>query len=122
MFEKPQNLRDALELIRMLEHLFGSLSRSNEQVPWRGVELTLRQIALSIVDSMEECASMASGCANQPAVAQPQGAFCAQVKPAAKADEKDTTDTSAGRFRSRPTVVDRVQSSPVSGYKSKSFE
>ena len=129
MFEKPQNLRDALELIRMFEHLFGSISRTNEQVPWRGVELTLRQIALSILDSMEESAP---GCyAAQPAApSQSQNSFSPQgasytKKPsegqAAQAEEKETTDTTQTRFRSRPTVVDRVQASPVSGYKSKSF-
>ena len=116
MFEKPQNLRDALELIRMLEHLFGSVSRTNDQVPWRGVELTLRQIALSILDSLEECTS--GGYAGQPAASYAKKSSDSQ---AAQADEKDSSDTGPGRFRSRPTVVDRVQTSPVSGYKSKNF-
>ena len=116
MLEKPQNLRDALELIKMLEQLFGSISRTNEQIPWRGIELTLRQAALSIVNAMEGCPSLKSSCAGQ--LIQPQGVFCAQ--PEVK-ENKETMDPA--RFRNRPTtVVDRVQASPVSSeYKNKSF-
>ena len=134
MLEKPQNLRDALELIKMLEQLFSSLSRTNEQVPWRGIELTLRQAALSIVNSMEANVSLTSCCTSQSV--QSQGSFCAQgdyssnkpleslsnqIQAMVQADDKDSGDIDTGKFRSRPTVIDRVQSSPVSGYKSKSF-
>jgi len=135
MIEKSHNLRDALELVRMLEQLFASVSRTNEYIPWRGIELTLRQIALSIVSAAEEKIERPLSCATST---QLKGSFSAQgyskkqpdslasqiqVQTVAQpiAEEASDDDTSQSKFRSRATVVDRVQTSPVGGYKSKSF-
>jgi hypothetical protein len=113
MSEKSYNLRDALELVRMLEQLFAVLSQSNEPIPWRGIEITLRQIAMNIVNGSD----YAQPNAHHKNVAQaPKKNYEAPIN-----QQNLTIEDENNKFQNRTTILDRVHPSPVSGYKSKNF-
>ncbi len=116
MLEKSQNLRDALELIKMLEQVFSVAANSDAPVPWRGMELTLRQIAMNIVG--------VSDCQRNVGYAQSGKSAAKNYEAQVEAGPEEVVaqnQTNDAVFNNHATILDRVHPTPVSGYKSKNF-
>ena len=116
MSEKSQNLRDALELIKMLEQVFSASAHSDAPVPWRGMELTLRQIAMNIAgisDCQRNVGYVKSG---KPAIKNYDAQV--EIEPEGITVQVETNDAA---FSNHATILDRTHPAPVSGYKSKNF-
>jgi hypothetical protein len=96
----------------MLEQLFAVLSQSNEPVPWRGIEITLRQIGMSIINGSEY---------GQPAHNRSNSSSSKKNYEAPVNQQNLTIEEETSKFQNRATILDRVHPSPVSGYKSKNF-